>query len=389
VRRLKILYVIGTLDVGGTERQLVELVTRLDRARFDPVVLCLASGDELVDRLRNAGVRVEIIGLRKPAKRTGPLVGHVLDIPGRVARFFRNVRVERPDIVHGMLFWAYTFAAFAARLAHVPVVIASRRSLSNFKRGKRHYVWLERAANGMTDLFVANSMAVKNDVLSSEGVAPGRVRVIYNGIDPALYESLPREALRDALVPGAGSRVAIVVANFISYKGHPVFLEAWRRVLDAWPDAVALLVGDGPTRTECEALAARLSLGESVRFLGTRHDVANLLGVSAIAVHPSFEEGFSNAILEAMAAGLPLVATAVGGNAEAVEEGVNGHLIPPRDPRAMFEAIADLFGDPARARRMGDAGRRRIVERFSMSVTVREYESLYEELGARAIAAAR
>lgn len=385
MRRLKILYVIGTLDVGGTERQLVDLVTRLDRRRFDPVVVCLTSGDELVGRLRHAGIRIEIIGLRKPGKRTGPLVAHLIGIPKRLARFFGTVRAERPDIVHGMLFWAYTFAAFAAWLARVPVVVASRRSLSNFKKGKPHYAWLERAANRRTDVFVANSAAVRRDVLGEERVPPERVRVIYNGIDPALYASSPDAELRRALIPDHGERVAIVVANFISYKGHRVFLDAWRRVLDVWPDAVALLVGDGPTRLECQQLAASLGLGESVRFLGTRHDVPQLLSIAAIAVHPSFEEGFSNAILEAMAAGLPVIATAVGGSPEVIEEGVTGHLIPARDAGAIFDAISDLFRDHERARRMGEAGRCRVARRFSMDVTVREYESLYEELAGRAV----
>lgn len=382
--RLKILYVIGTLDVGGTERQLVDLVTRLDRSRFNPVVLCLASGSELVEQLRKADVRVEIIGLRRPARRTASLPGHLRDTVARARRFFSLVRRERPDIVHGMLFWAYTLGAFAARLARVPVIVASRRSLSNFKHGKPHYRWIERAANHLTHVFVANSAAVRQDVLATERISPERVRIIYNGIDPRPYRVTPDGVLRQSLNLGAGTPVAIVVANFISYKGHTVFLEAWRRIVDVWPEAVALLVGDGPTRSACETQVARLALGGAVRFLGTRHDVPHLLALATVAVHPSFEEGFSNAVLEAMSAGLPVIATDVGGNSEAVVDGVSGRIVPPRDASAIFESVSDLFGSPERAKRMGETGRRSVEDRFSMSVMVRHYESLYEDLGAGA-----
>jgi glycosyltransferase involved in cell wall biosynthesis len=361
----------------------VDLVVRLDRSRFEPVVCCLASGDELVERLRTAGIRVEIIGLHKPGKRSGSLPRYLADTLGRLWRFVRVVRAERPDVVHGMLFWAYTFAALAGRAAGVPVIVASRRSLANFKRGKPHYVWLERIANRLTHVFVANSAAVRDDVLAQENLSPSRVRVIYNGIDSAAYQVPPGDGLRASLGLTAGRPVAIVVANFIPYKGHAIFLDAWRRLLDVHPNAVALLVGEGPARKTCEARAEELGMTGSLRFLGTRHDVPALLALADVAVHPSLEEGFSNAILEAMAAGRPLVATAVGGNPEAVRDGVSGRIVPPADADALYAAVRELFDDPARAAAMGLEGQRIVARTFSMAATVKAYEALYSELAGR------
>ena len=232
--------------------------------------------------------------------------------------------------MHGMLFWAYILGTFVGRAAGVPVVIASRRSLGLFKTGKPHYAVLESIANRMTDLFIANSEAVRADTIAREHLRPSDVIVIPNGLDLTRFGKAPDQDLAASL-DVAGRPCVIVVSNFIRYKGHEYFLRAWRQVLVEFPSAVALLAGDGVFRAEIERICDDLNIRHSVRFLGVRPDVPALLALADVYVHPSLQEGYSNALLEAMAAGKAVVATAVGGNVEAVSDGVTGLLVPPAD----------------------------------------------------------
>jgi glycosyltransferase involved in cell wall biosynthesis len=288
------------------------------------------------------------------------------------------LRRERPDIVHGFLFHGYVLGALAARMVRVPVVLASRRSLGHFKRGKPHYALLERVVNPLTDLLIANSEGVREDVVRREGVPRDKVLVIHNGLDLRRFDVPPDPELARQLAPTRP--VVAVVANLIDYKGHQFFLEAWATVLRQSPNAVALLVGDGPLREEIQATVRRLDLGRSVRFLGTRHDVPAVLALADLVVHPSLQEGFSNAILEGMGAGRPVVATAVGGNPEAVRHEETGLLVPPADSAALAAAMARLLADPATARAFGAAGRARVAAEFELSRMTRQYAALYERL---------
>jgi glycosyltransferase involved in cell wall biosynthesis len=376
--KIKILYIIGTLDVGGTEGQLVTLATGLDRDRFEPSVVCLSTAGPYRAPLDAAGVPVFVAGFRGFT-----VFGNPRQVAAQLLRLYRQVRRARPTIVHGFLFWAYILGAYVAWLARVPVFISSRRSLGHHKT-RLDYRAMERVANWTTRLVVANSEAVRQDSIGQEGLAPEMTRVIYNGLDLARFDHLPSDPLRASLQVPAGAPLVAVVSNFIHYKGHATFLDAWARVVRRHPAAVALLVGDGPTRAQHEARAESMGLTSSVRFLGTRTDVPEILATIDALVHPSDEEGFSNAILEAMAAGKPVVATAVGGNPEAIVEGVTGYLVPVRDAPVMAEAILRLLDDPARAREQGQAGRSRVEERFTEERMIRRYEALYAELAAGA-----
>jgi len=378
--RIKVLYVITTLETGGAERQLAALVQRLDPSRFEAHVCSLSTGGTLQEALRRAGIPVRAIEFRALRDGRGGPVGIGLRLLGRLLALLAFIRRERPHIVHGILFWGYLLGTYAARLARVPVVIASRRSLGHFKAAKRRYLSLERFANRMTDLLIANSEAVKADVLSQEGVEASRVRVIPNGIDAEAYGSPPDPALRAALgLPGA-ARLVGVVANLLPYKGHRVFLEACREIKRGEPAARFLLIGEGPLRAGLVAYARELGLEEDVGFLGSRQDIPRLLALLEVAVLPSLEEGLPNAVLEAMAAGRPVVATAVGGTPEAVRHGETGLLVPPGESRALADAVLRLLQDPAGARRMGEEGRRWVAERFGIAAMVREYEAVYEGL---------
>jgi glycosyltransferase involved in cell wall biosynthesis len=374
-RKIRLFYLIGTLDMGGAEGQLVELVTRLDRHRFAPVVCCLSSGGAYAEALAAAGIPVEVIGFRGFR-----IFRHPHKVAAQMFRLVRAMRRAQPDVVHGFLFWAYILGAFAAWMARVPVVLSSRRSLGHFKANKPHYLALERLTNRMTDLVIANSEAVRQDAIREERLPAERVMVIHNGLDLDRHGAPPDEGLRRSLGLERQGPVVGVVANFIHYKGHQFFLDAWAAAVKKFPESVALLVGDGPLRQEFEARVHAMGLGPSVRFLGTHQDVPALVALMDLVVHPSLEEGFSNAILEAMAAGKPVVATAVGGNPEAVIHGKTGLLVPPGDSQALADAMLWLLAHPREAVRFGEAGRLRVAERFEISAMVRQYEAVYERL---------
>jgi glycosyltransferase involved in cell wall biosynthesis len=289
------------------------------------------------------------------------------------------MRRERPVILHGMLFWAYILGTFVGRVAGIPIVVSSRRSLGLFKNGRPHYAFLEWLANRMTDLFIANSQAVRDDTIAREHLRPSDVIVIPNGLDLTRFTIPPDEALAASLDVAGRPRV-IVVSNLIRYKGHEYFLRAWRDVLVRFPSAVAMLAGDGVFRPEIERMCDELNIRHAVRLLGVRSDVPALLALADVYVHPSLQEGYSNALLEAMAAGKPIVATSVGGNVEAISDGVTGLLVPPQDSAALERAMTRLLGDSEAAREMGTRASQYVHERYEMSAMVRSYEAVYTRL---------
>jgi glycosyltransferase involved in cell wall biosynthesis len=357
---------------------LTQLALGLDRERFEPGVCCLFGTGPLGRVLEAGGIQVVDMGI--PG---GRLRSHPWEIIGHVARVTYAIRAARPEIVHGFLYWAYVAGAFSGRLAGVPIIVASRRSLGTFKAGNTLALGVERIANRMTDTLIANSLAVKADVVRQERVPPARVQVIYNGIDWRRYAIDPHSSLLTDFGVAPKSVVVTVIANLIPYKGHTHLFEAWKEVALSVPGAVALVVGDGPVRDELEALVRYLRLEGSVRFLGRRMDIPEILAVTDVLAHPSLEEGFCNAILEAMAASKPVVATAVGGNPEAVVDGQTGLLVPPGDPAALASALICLLTDSERRRRMGMEGLARIKNAFDLRTMVDEYEQTYLRLLAR------
>ena len=370
---IRIAFITSTLDVGGAESQLLALAARLDRRRFAPAVYCLSEDGALSQPLRDAGVPVTSLGVRNPA-----LSGRPLEVVNRLGPLFPGVSRQQPHIVHGLLFHGYLAAAAAGKWSRARTVIASRRSLSHFKRDRPLLRAVERVANRWTNLVIANSEAVREDAIRTEGLPPGKVIVIYNGLQAERYDLPPQPALRARLAAVPDGPIAITVANLIEYKGHHVLLDAWRGVQRAFPGATLLLAGDGPLRATLERAAAHLGLGDRVRFLGVRRDIPELLAASDLLVHPSSEEGFSNAILEGMAAGRPVIATAVGGSPEAIVQGETGILVPAGDSGALRDAVVDLLCSPGTRERLGAAARASASTRFTVERMVHEYETVYE-----------
>jgi len=364
-RRARVLFVIDELDIGGTEQQILELVKRLDRDRYVPMVACFRPG-RVSKEIEAAGIRV--FTLRKRAKLDLRLIGGLVEL----------MRRQRIDIVQTYLFTANTWARLAAIIARVPVIVSSERNVDMWE--ERFKPVIGRFLDRFTYRTTGNSQAVK-DYLVKKGLAADKVDVVYNGVDPERFEDEPVTpgVTRSELGISPHHSVVGLLARLEPQKDPLNFLRAAAIVVKKVPTASCLVIGGGSLQPELEREAQALGLGDRVTFTGPRRDVARLLAACDVSVISSVKEGMSNSIMESMAAGKPMVATRVGGNAELIADGETGFLVPPRDPGALAEAIERILEDPALAKAMGHQARVRIAERFSVAAMVRSMERLYGE----------
>lgn len=379
--RADILFVIGGLDIGGTERHLLNVGRQLKRAGWRIYLYSLAGDGPLRGELEYAGVKVVL-----------PPVGRA-DIPdNRILRAMRlalaafhlthtMVRL-RPRIVHFFLPAAYIIGAIAASLTHINIRVMSRRSLNAYQRAYPLVRWIEMRLHRGMSAVLGNSKAVIRELHEEEGVPSSRLGLIYNGIELLSAPSSDRVRARSLMGIDEQTLVFIIVANLIPYKGHldlvTAFAIADKQIGRPWQ---LLVVGrDDGAGSDVRELAKRSNIEDKLVFMGPRTDVVQLLSVSDVGLLCSHEEGFSNAILEAMAAGLPMIVTNVGGNAEAVLDGETGLVVPPRDPRALAAAIIRLAGDSGLRQRFGSASYDRAVSQFSLDACIAKYEALYRGL---------
>lgn len=379
---LKISYVIGSLSTGGAERHVAMVSMELTRRGHDVSIYCLLRGAQLEREVLASGVNVRGIAQRNdPSMLSRPV--RVLALTFSAPLIFFNFLFRRPPIVHFFLPESYLVGAMMARAVNLSRLIMSRRSLNNYQLKRPKLTALERKLHSSMTAILGNSWRVV-DQLEGEGIEKDRLGLIYNGIDIKKFdqEAAEHQTLRHSLDLDDKAIVITIIANLIPYKGHSDLLEALALVSDKMPANWKLLVvgRDDGIGKELMAQTEALGIADHVHFLGLRQDVAGILQASNIGVLCSHEEGFSNALLEGMAAKLPMVATDAGGNSEAVIDGVTGKVIPVSDPKVLGNAILQLAIDPSLARKMGAAGRERIEQQFSLSSCVDRYEELYTGL---------
>ncbi len=365
----RILYTVEDLKVGGLEKVIAATVLRLDKSKFTPEVWCLSRGGKIADDLIANGIRVRILGLTSYHN------------PANIAALARMMKAGRFHILHAHGYFASTFSRIAALLAGIPVILTHVHS--TYHGYRKRNLWMEKFLSLFTDRVICVSQAVQRFVTDVEKISKDRTCVIYNGIDPLFPEPSPETRRRGKTRLGidADDILFIMVASLTPVKGHAVLLNAMRDVMRRGFKAALLLVGDGPLGGELRARADELDLSSRVLFAGERDDVPCLLPLADIFLLSSVErEGLSIALVEAMAAGLPVIATRVGGNPEVVTDGTNGVLVPPNDSGSLAEAMIQLLLDAGLRNRMGRSGREIYEHTFTLSGMMRRQEDLYDHL---------
>jgi len=362
---LRVAFIATTLPVGGAETLLVDLVRRIDRSRFTPEVVCLKYLDVLGEVLaREIPVHTE-------------LLTHKFDLRvlPRLTRLLRQRRVDAVITVGtggDRMFWG----RLAAWLAGVPVICSAIHSTGYPDRIEVS----NKLLRPLTDAFIAVAPP-HAEYLRSVGCPANRVRMIPNGVDTEKFAPRwPVARLYDELALPPGSPVAAIVAALRPEKNHELFLRAAALVKHKLPAARMLIVGDGARRPALESLAAELGVSDTVRFLGSRHDVADVLSLAQTVVLSSHMEANPISILEALASEKPVVATRVGSVPETVIDGRTGYLVEPGNAPQMAQRILQLLGNPEHAAALGRAGREEVLQHWSIAQTVGGYQELINEI---------
>lgn len=380
-QRRRVLFVLGTLTTGGTETQLVLLATGLKQRGWAVDVFPLEKIGALVEPLERAGVRVLDGGYRHAH---GTRISRLLRLAACEARLAWHVVRTRPAVLHGFLPLTNFMSAVTGRLAFAPLIVTSKRALGRHQ--DHHPAWkrFDRIANGLSDIVTANSNAVATDTNARDGYDLNRIVVIPNGVDFGRLDQVDRHraAARAQLGLSPADIAISMVANLIPYKGHRELLQAFARIASDDPGLKLFLIGrdDGIGASLSDA-AGKLGIADRVRLMGPRSDVPELLAAMDLGVLASHEEGFSNALLEKLAVGLPVVATDVGGNPEALRDMPDCILVKPEDATDLARGLAEAIARLSRAGEGSEIRRRLVRERYSVDAMVGAYERLY--LGSR------
>lgn len=357
-------YLIGSLEVGGAERTLVDLVNNLEPDQFDVTIWTIAEPGPFASDVKDH-VRVRSLEATSKADVRTPV------------RFVRALRRERPDILQSFLFYDNTLATIAGQFSSDTTVITGVRAVPNEPSTGRTLV--RRVTCRLADHIVSNSEAGV-DFIVDHGADRDDVSVVHNGRDLEAYrngEATPE--LRESLGIPAGAPVVGTVGRLIERKGHYDLLEAWPMVLEEHPEAELLIVGDGPEREGLEEQARELGVWDSVQLPGTRDDVPALLDLMDVFAFPSHFEGLPGALLEAMAAGLPVVATPVDGNAELIDDEESGLFVPVGDPNALAREVRRICSHPQLGESLGDEAAHVAATEFSLDQMVKAFTTLYHD----------
>ena len=364
---VRVMIVVGSLEVGGAQKHIYDLVRQFDRTRFDVSIVISQPGGYFYDRMRELGVPLYNLDVRSPR-----------DLVLRLPRFLRFVRAVDPDVLHAFLYYPSLFGCLARLMPgrRAPRLILSKRSLNLSLRPDRlavHKYILMR----VPDVFTAVSEPVRERCVAL-GASPDKVKVIENGIE--WIEAPPLGKLRQQL--GLAEDVPLIgaVGSLTVRKRHRQLLRAMAELLKVRPDAHLVLMGEGSLRSELEAEVRRLGIEQRVHLPGMLVPAISYVRDLSIFVLPSSEEGLSNALLEAMMAGVPCVASDIPSNREVITDGEDGVIVDVEDPRAFAAAMTAVLDDHGRSRTLGAQARETIRRRYNARTMVDANEDLYMAL---------
>jgi sugar transferase (PEP-CTERM/EpsH1 system associated) len=378
-----VVHIMHRFDTGGLENGIVNLINHMPEEAYRHTVIALTEITEFKQRIRRTDVN--FIALNKPP-------GHAFWIYPKLYRLFRTLK---PAIVHTRNLAALEVAvpAWAAR---VPVRIHGEhgRDVGDFDGSNKKYQWIRRLYSPFVKHYIALSRDLADYLTHPVGIATKRVTQIYNGVDSTRFHPSPvRQPISGCPFNEAGLWLLGTAGRMQTVKDQTnlarAFVEALSVAPQLRPRLRLIMIGDGPLRQESLAILEAAGVADLAWLPGERKDIPEIMRGLDCFVLPSLGEGISNTILEAMASGLPVIATAVGGNIELVSEGISGRLVPAADPSALAKAIVDLAQQPELAKSLGQQGRRQIEQRYSMAAMVQSYQQLYDKLLGRMLRSGR
>jgi glycosyltransferase involved in cell wall biosynthesis len=364
---IRVQLLIPTLDQSGAEKQLTLLATRLPRDEFDVEVVALTRSGPYEETLREADIPVTVIG--KCCKFD----------PFSLRRLKQLIRERQPDVLHTWLFAANTYGRIAAGPRPQPKIVVSERCVDSWKA--RWQLWFDRRLISRTDRFIGNSQAVV-DFYRNVGVPQDRLTVIRNGVETPADAARSRESVCDDLNVPQSARLVGFVGRLAPQKRLKDLIWAFHLLVSVQPDAYFVIVGDGPERAQLEKFAADIPTKGQVRFVGHRDDVDELMGHFDAFWLASDFEGQSNSLMEAMAAGVPVVASDIAPNLELVTHEETGLIVPVGDKATFAMAVDRLLKDSDFAATLAANAQRQMREEFSIDAMVNAHATLYRELAA-------
>ena len=364
-RKINVLQLVEGFNLGGAEKKLWELIDHMDRKKFRLVVCSLGLGDEIRDYFEKLDAK--IITLERKFK---------ID-PTLIWRLGRLIREEKIDVVMTTLFYADVLGALVGKAAGAKAVF-SWETISSPKWLVPHRLYSYRCAIRLADRVISVSNATSDWLIQKRGVSPYSVTVIPYGVNLSLYHQKENKAKLTELGISKDDPIVGMTGRLHSQKGHIYLIEAAREISRQIPNVRFLIIGDGPLREDLIARVKAYKLDSNFFFLGFRHDVPELLRCLDIFTLPSLYQGLPNVVLEAMATGKPVVATPVDGTKEAVLDGRTGLLVPEKNPAKLADALLSLLRNPMYARELGQNGRNRVKQLFSLETQVKKFEELYE-----------
>jgi glycosyltransferase involved in cell wall biosynthesis len=367
-----IVFVIDSLVVGGAESQMVMLAAELHKHGYNCEVFALRAEGAYFETLKSLGIPVTNGEFAKGRDRIALLFG--------VWHLWRCIYKKRPCVVHTYLPLSNFIGSIVGRLAGASVVITSRRGLGKHQDMESRWKYFDRISNALSSTISVNSKAVATDTLKRDGVDRNKIVCIYNGLSLSRF-NLPantRELMRSKLGLSKSDFAWVKVANLVGYKGHIDLLQAFAEFSNSFSARLFLVGRDRGAQSDIEVMVSKLGIASRVVFLGDRSDVPEILSAMDGYVMASHTEGFSNAILEAMAARMPIVATNVGGNAEALQDGELGILVEPHNHIALANAMQQIMDNKELRQRLAFAAEQTVREKYSVKSMVDSYLKLYQ-----------
>ena len=375
--RCNLLYVFDNMEFGGGERVFAQIINRLSGKKYKIMVACLPTG-AFVEKIKGSAAQIKSVDMRNRFN------------PGVILQLSSLIKREGVDIVHSQGARADFFARVAAKFAGAPVVVSTvPMPVEGFDVSpirKLIYTAFNRFSERFVDRFMVVSDALEKMMIERHRIGPQRVVKIYNGIEEDEYCMADKEIVSRSShfrkESGLDDDVPIigVIGRLVWQKGFEYFIEAIPEVLNRFIDARFLVIGEGVLKDALEARHERLKLGDKLIFTGFRSDIKDVLASVDIFVIPSLIEGLPMILLEAMAMAKPIVATDIDGIKEVLYNGEAGLLVPPKDPKALSDAIIDMLIHRDKAYQMGMAARKIVKEKFGVDVMVQKVEDVYEEL---------